>query len=187
MSGFSPTACETCEILIQRSVDGVLSPSDRERLDTHLMACAECRREWDAQHRLGYLADRWTRRPAAPSGPEDAFTAQVLARLDATPERSRPLSGLLPAAAALLLLALCVFLPGMPDSSALNPAASAPGLPHWVSANFLALPGDALTLLRLPQAYYLPPWAGIALGAMIALNAAFCVHARQSALWRTAS
>ena len=176
--------CQTAEISIQKSLDGMLPQTERQALDIHLESCAACRREWDAQRRLARLSDRWISRSLAQSDPGEAFTAQVLARLETGPKPSR-LSLWLPLTATLLLLTALAFVPGLPTAGAGTLVRSLHGLPLWLGANLSALPGDALAMLRLPQTRVVPSWTGALLAAAIALNSMFCLYARQSALRRS--
>ena len=178
--------CQTAETISQKSLDGLLSQTERQLLDTHLETCGQCRREYDVQRRLATLADRWISHTLDTSNPGEAFTAQVMARLDTAPKSSW-LSFGLPLTVTLLLLVALMLLPGTSAASAGLLVQTVHRLPLWLLTNFHALPGDALTMIRLPQTYLVPSWTGALLLAVIALNSAFCFHARQSALRRSLS
>ncbi|MGI4788857.1 MAG: anti-sigma factor family protein [Janthinobacterium lividum] len=178
--------CQFAEANIQKSLDGMLSQSDRQALDSHLESCAACRQELEAQRRLSHLADRWISRSLARSDPGEAFNASVLSRLETNSKPSWLNFGL-PLMVTMLLLAALVFLPGMPHVGDGAVAQTLHRLPLWLLSSLSSLPGDTLTLIRLPQANLLPSWTGALLLAVIVLNSAFCIHARQLALRRSLS
>ena len=182
--------CESAETYLHYGLDKPLTQAERVALDAHLESCVACRQEREAQRRLVHLADRWVSHTLASSDPGDAFNAQMWARLEVQPKRSR-LSAGLPLAATLLLLAV---LPDDLRKPAGSLASSLQGLPHWLALNLLALPSDALALpsdtlaLRLlPQTVLVSSWLSVLLLPAVGLNAVFCLYARQSALRRSVS
>ncbi len=189
--------CESAETYLHYGLDKPLTQAERVALDAHLESCVACRQEREAQRRLVHLADRWVSHTLASSDPGDAFNAQMWARLEVQPKRSR-LSAGLPLAATLLLLAV---LPDDLRKPAESLASPLQGLPHWLALNLLALPSDALALpsdalalpsdalaLRLlPQTVLVSSWLSVLLLPAVGLNAVFCLYARQSALRRSVS
>ena len=100
---------------IQDLLDGRLDASARARVERHLEACAECRREWQTMLRAKTAAARALAVKDVPA----EMNAEIRARLDREDSggRSRRNEGMrrwLPAAAmaALLLIALAILLPG---------------------------------------------------------------------------
>jgi hypothetical protein len=178
--------CEAAETLLHQSLDAALTQPERVALESHWEVCVACRRERDAQRQMAQITGRWAEQALALSDPGDAFTAQILSRLEAPPKHSPLWLSLLPAAAALLLAALA-FLPGLPGTSASTLVLSLDRLPHWLTVNLLALPGDALALRHLPQTAFVPSWMSVLLPTVVGLNAVFCLYARQSSLRRSVS
>ncbi len=181
--------CDNARMLLQSGPDGALSLPERTALNVHLELCAACRAERETQRRLARLTDQWAARAMELSDPGDAFTAQVLSRLDQDsrldhPEASRLRVGL-PLAASLLGLGLLPLVPGgdsawaglpMPFLSALH---DLPALPGWLGASLTALPDAARAAFDPPQAAFVPAWTTAGLFGAFLLNAGFCVHARQ--------
>ena len=175
--------CRQSQLDVQKLLDGVLTASERGRLDAHLAACAACRRVVDADRRLARAAGQWVR-PGPPDDPGDAFTGRVLAQIAARPAPTpAPASVWLPLAASLCLVAALALLPHLPSAGLDTVGLSARLLPGWLLENFHAVPADvsgswqALTA-RLP----LPSWLWAALLAALAANAAFCAGARRRSL-----
>jgi predicted anti-sigma-YlaC factor YlaD len=76
--------CNDAERLIQRSLDGDLSPAERTALDAHMEGCASCRQAWDEYRALARTATRWV--SAAASDPGDDFTMRVIQEIAALGE-----------------------------------------------------------------------------------------------------
>lgn len=173
--------CRSCRDQIQESLDGLVTPAERARLDAHLADCAACRREWDAQRTLARASGRWAR--ALPQDdPGDAFNAAVLARIAARPAPmpTRPLVWL-PLAATALLLVLLAWLPGplWPGLGAVGAAARQ--TPGWLLSNLRGIPADASASWgALTAGVPVPSWTWAALLGSVAANALFCVQARQA-------
>lgn len=175
--------CGFAKLLIHSSLDRALSQKERLALDAHEETCAACRSEHEAQRHLARLTDRWVSRTLDRSDPGEQFTAQVLSHLKTRPESS-PLRLWVPLAAATLLLGALVLVPGIQGSIGIQSSIEMPAqalllLPGWLRTNLMALPGDTLAALRLPQATFLPAWTTLLLFGVILLNAGFCVYARQ--------
>lgn len=175
--------CGFAKLLIHSSLDRALSQKERLALNTHEETCTACRSEHGTQRRLANLTDRWVSRTLDKSDPGEQFTAQVLSRLETCPLPS-PLRFWLPLAVATLLLGALVLVPGAQISIEIQSSIEMPAqalllLPGWLRTNLMALPGDTLAALRLPQATFLPAWTTLLLFDVILLNAGFCVYARQ--------
>lgn len=173
--------CSFAEDEIQKSLDGLLTPAERERLDAHLNSCPDCRRAWDDHRRLARAAYRWTQ-PAALDDPGDAFTAQVVSRIVARPEPAFARTPFwLPLAATAILLTLLALLPSLllPGVDALGAAARE--TPSWFLTNLRGLPGAVFTTWNaLTTGIHLPVWTWGVLLAMGVINGLFCVQARQA-------
>ncbi|MDQ2800466.1 MAG: zf-HC2 domain-containing protein [Armatimonadota bacterium] len=173
--------CSFAEDQIQKSLDGILTSAERERLDAHLISCPECRCAWDEHRMLARAAGRWTQ-PAAQDDPGDAFTARVMALIAARPEPAFARTPFwLPLAATALLLTLLALLPSLllPSVDALSAAVRE--TPFWFLTNLRGLPGDVVTTWNaLAINVHLPTWIWGVLLAMGVINAMFCVQVRQA-------
>ena len=173
--------CRSCQEEIHRSLDGLLTPDERARLDAHMADCVACRGEWDAQRIMARAAGRWAR-PLPQDDPGDTFTADVLARIAARPASApsyRPLW--LPLAATAVLLVLLACLPGLLLPGLDTVGVAARQTPGWVLSNLRDLPTDAVTAWgALTAGLPVPSWAWAALLVAVAVNAMFCVRARQA-------
>lgn len=173
--------CQFAEDEIQKSLDGTLTPAERERLDTHLNSCSECRRAWDDHRLLARAARRWTQ-PAAQDDPGDSFTARIVAQIAIRPEPAFARTPFwLPLAATAILFTLTALLPSLllPGVDALGTAARE--TPGWFLTNLRGLPGAVFaTWNTLTTSIHLPVWIWGVLLAMGIINALFCVQARQS-------
>ena len=173
--------CRSAEEEIQKSLDGVLTPGERARLDAHLSSCAACRRAWDEHRLLARAAGRWTR-PLPQDDPGDAFTAQVLARIAARPAPA-PSQALiwLPLAATALLLACLAWLPGLLWPGLDTVGVAARQAPGWLVTNLRGVPADAFAVWgALTAGTPIPSWVWAALPAAAVVNGIFCVQARQA-------
>lgn len=74
-----PPDCRRLEALVDRELDGELTPEQRAFVDGHLAACAACRDRRAFQRRLRRAVD------AALAGdrPPDGMVARILSALDA--------------------------------------------------------------------------------------------------------
>ncbi|HEX5323809.1 MAG TPA: zf-HC2 domain-containing protein [Capsulimonadaceae bacterium] len=133
---FNQRNCEDADRLMQKAIDGVLSPSERESLDNHLEDCPACAAAWEEHRALTRMATAWTRRPATNATGSQDFTAAVLSQIAARP---RPVAK--PALSALVLRL------GFASSIALIVVASyffSPGLSAlWSVPPITAFPADA--------------------------------------------
>ena len=172
--------CRFAQDDIQKSLDGLLTPGERARLDAHIVGCAACRRDWDAHRVLMRAAGRWVR-PLPQDDPGDAFTAAVLARVAArlaSPPARPPIW--LPLAATGLLLVLLAFLPGLLLPSLENVGVAARQMPGWLLANLRGVPTDtSATWAALTAGVPIRPWVWAALLGAAAVNTLFCIQARQ--------
>ena len=173
--------CRTAEEEIQKSLDGLLTPEERARMDAHLASCAACRRDWDAHRALARVAGRWVR-PGPQDDPGDAFTAAVLSRIAARPvfaSSSRPLW--LPLAATVFLIVLLTWLPGLLLPGLDTVGIAARQTPGWLLSNLRGLPSDASTIWgALTAGVPVRSWVWPALLAVVAANGMFCARARQA-------
>ncbi len=173
--------CCSAEDEIQKSLDGLLTPDERARLDAHVNGCAVCRRNWDAHRVLARASVRWIG-PLPQDDPGDAFTTDVLARVAAR-QTSMPVHSpiWLPLAATALLLVLLVWLPGLLWPGLETVSIAARQTPVWLLSNLRGVPADAsVTWGALTMGVPVPPWAWVALSAAVVVNAMFCVRARQA-------
>ena len=177
--------CRSAEDEIQKSLDGVLTPGERARLDAHPASCAACHRAWDEQRLLARAAGRWMR-PLPADDPGDAFTAQVLGRIAARPvPTSRQPPVWLPLAATILLLTLLAWLPGLLWPSLDTVGFTARQTPGWLLSNLRGVPADAFMAWgALTTGVPVPSWVWAALPAVAVVNGMFCVQARQAHLGR---
>lgn len=76
--------CHRVQVLIQKSLDGTLAARERRTLDVHVDGCAACRRTWDEHRQLARRSAAWVQAPAQANAVDDAFTAQVMARIAAS-------------------------------------------------------------------------------------------------------
>lgn len=180
--------CRTAEEEIQKSLDGLLTPAERTRLDVHMADCAACRRGWAAHRVLARAAGRWVR-PLPEDDPGEVFTAQVLARLALrpTPVSRRPLIWL-PLAATALLLALLAELPGLLRPGLDTVGVAARQTPGWLLSNLHGVPADAFAVWgALTSGVPVSSWVWAALLTLAVVNGMFCVQARRSQVQRSLS
>lgn len=138
--------CRSAEDEIQRSLDGLLTPVERARLDAHIADCAACRCDWDAHRALARATGRWLR-PLPQDDPGDAFTAAVLAHVTARPVSIQARPPLwLPLAATALLLGLLTWLPGLPLAGFDTVSVAARQTPGWLLSNLRGVPSDAFAV-----------------------------------------
>lgn len=74
-----PPDCRRLEALVDREIDGELTPEQRAFVDGHLAACASCRDRREFQRRLRRAVDS----ALAGARPPDGMVARILAALDA--------------------------------------------------------------------------------------------------------
>lgn len=178
--------CRTAEDEIQEALDGALSPAARAHLDAHVASCAACRRAWDAHRALARVAGRWAR-PRPGDDPGGAFNAAVLARLVARPAPAAR-SFWLPLAVTTLLLVLLAWVPGLPWPG-LDAVGGAVRLtPGWLLSNLGGVPAAVSGFWgALTAGVPVPAWVWPAFLAALAVNALFCVRARQAGTPRSLS
>jgi hypothetical protein len=78
--------CDDADRLIQKALDGELTPTEREALDKHMAACATCAAAWQEHRELARRTTAWARRPAANTANAQDFAAAVLAQIVARPQ-----------------------------------------------------------------------------------------------------
>ena len=173
--------CRTADEEIQKLLDGLLTATERERLDVHLTTCAACRVTLAEQRSLALAAGRWVR-PTPEENPGEAFNAQVLMRIAAQSSQAPASSSLwLPLLATACLIGLLAFLPNVigPGFEALG--LSARQMPNWLLANLRAVPEAAAAVSHvMPTFAPLPGWTWSVLLAIVAVNGVFYRQARLS-------
>jgi anti-sigma factor RsiW len=93
--------CTDADKLMQRSLDDVLSKSERQELDTHLLTCLACTQAFAEYRSLTRLVRDWTSSETKQTHSDDAFLANVLMAIDKAPAR-RP-------SAVVQILSICAF------------------------------------------------------------------------------
>ena len=180
--------CRMAEEEIQKSLDGILRHSERERLDAHLASCAACRQAWAEYRLLARAAGRWAH-PTHEDDPGEAFNARVLARI-AVQTTPAPASSLwwLPLTATLCLMVLLAWLPGLHWASGEVIGATARQTPAWFWTNLHTVSWNSVTAWASPYtAIPLPNWTWGVLLVIGAVNAAFYRQARLSQSQRSLS
>ena len=173
--------CQSCQEEVLKSLDGLLTPDERARLDAHVAGCAACCREWEAQRTLARAAGRWVR-PLPQDDPGEKFTADVLARIAARPASLPARTPVwLPLVATAMLLVLLALLPGLLLPGLDTVGVAARQTPGWLLSNLHGVPADASAIwAALTAGVPVPSWAWAALLGAVTVNAMFCVRARQA-------
>ena len=191
--------CTQADALIQMGLDGRLSPAERAHLDAHLSQCSACRAAWDEYRRLGQTASDWARPPAITGDPDEAFTAQVMARIAAGQASMPPISSrqillwsalIVSALSALSFWAaplLSAFLPSVPFTGRLPSPPDAAALDAlWRTLGHV--PQDAINAwdTLTTQSVTRSGWAWSALALALGVNVLFAWRTRNQALGTTA-
>lgn len=184
--------CRNFEMLVQKSLDGPLSKHERDSLDAHAAVCPACESAWEDHRRLTRASTAWVRQGMDASESDDAFAAQVMARIAARPSAAthspRPFwlvaIFLISLLAALLagsgLISLGAVVP-YPDLLLAPQALSA--FPGWLTALLHGLPSAGQDLLAgfSAQSSNLSAWAGPVLLSALLLNGLLFHYAKRHA------
>ncbi len=186
--------CRNFEMLVQKSLDGPLSQHEREALDAHAVFCPGCERAWEDHRRLTRASTAWVRQGMDASEGDDAFTAQVMARIAARPASTQTPSApraLWPSAVFLIgLLAALLVGSGLTSLGAVAPypalfpaTQSLSAFPGWLTALLHGLPSAGQDLLAgfSAQSGNWSAWAGPALLAALFLNGLLFHYAKRHA------
>jgi len=79
--------CNESDTLMQRSLDDVLTKTERTDLDLHLQSCAACSRAFAEYRSLTRLVRGWSLSGPEPSANSQAFLASVMNAIEHTPAR----------------------------------------------------------------------------------------------------
>jgi len=165
--------CQAAEELILKLPEGELALAEREPLDAHLHSCAECRQSWEEHRRLAQMVRRWASRGSLYEVSNDAFTANLLAKIDDRPQTVNSALWMPLLFVALTVATLLVYCTSsFREMRTLSDLACV--VPDWISANLISL------LTQMPGTWqsaalevHLPSWSFCLLLGMLLLNTLF--------------
>jgi hypothetical protein len=184
--------CRQADSLVQESLDRALTAAERADLDLHAAVCEPCRIAWEEYRALSGLAAAWAQPETRPAVSDDAFAAQVVAKIEG--RRTRPASvfgwrgwavgAACAAATAGIAAVVHLYGPALGVPSEFHPAdllprpQEAPSVLAWLSETLRGLPAAATHLAPdlsvLPAA---PAWTAAAVAGALAANAALYLWA----------
>lgn len=163
--------CHDVHEWMSLSLDRRLSPEQQRAMEAHLAGCPACAREWELWQEVAHL---FAKAPLAQ--PPEGFTARVLSRLEARPQRGALLGSLLVTAVGVILIGALALAPWAQVCQVALLVVQAPGLLGVVAGAMadlihpLAIVADVARVLLRTVAT--PPSALAALGYTMVLLAA---------------